>query len=219
MDSDEYTPPANFSCHSVGVFRSSFPARKNFSFLRALRLKSILYLCPEEYPEANLRFCEANGIALLRFPMDGNKEPMQEVPEDIMHAALSALVDVRNHPILIHCNAGKHRTGAVSGCLRRLQGWALTSVFHEYNHFAGDKGRLADQLFLELYRPVVRVDPRFVAPWFEPHCGVTVVLARPEGEEVAAASALGGEHGADGLRQDVAPSEQGPEKDKGVIAT
>lgn len=101
---------------------------------------------------------------------------MHEVPEDIMHSALTALIDVRHHPILIHCNAGKHRTGCVSGCLRRLQGWALTSIFQEYNHFAGDKGRLADQLFIELYRPVVRVTPQYVAQWFEPHCGVTVLL-------------------------------------------
>lgn len=162
----EYTPPSNFSAISEGLFRSSYPTKKNFAFLRdVVKLKSICYLCPEDYPEVNNVFNAANGIRLLRFPMDGNKEPLQEIPAEKMHAALTAIVDVRNHPLLIHCNAGKHRTGCVSGCVRRLQGWSLVSIFSEYVHFTGDKPRLADQLFIELYTPQIRLPRKFAAPW------------------------------------------------------
>ncbi|MFQ6650669.1 hypothetical protein Gotur_022815, partial [Gossypium turneri] len=59
--------------------------------------------------------------------------------------------DVRNHPVLIHCKRGKHRTGSLVGCLRKLQNWCLSSVFQEYQHFAGIKSRDADMKFIETF--------------------------------------------------------------------
>ena len=71
-------------------------------------------------------------------------------------------MDPKNQPLLIHCNEvrsrkyllscfllafisteltshsshrlqkGKHRTGCLIGCLRRVRGWALSSIFDEY---------------------------------------------------------------------------------------
>ncbi|OAY80092.1 putative tyrosine-protein phosphatase, partial [Ananas comosus] len=58
---------------------------------------------------------------------------------------------LRNHPILIHCNRGKHRTGCLVACLRKLQSWCLTSVFEEYRRFAADKSRLSDMRFIEMF--------------------------------------------------------------------
>jgi len=73
------------------------------------------------------------------------------MPPEAVVAALTTILDVRNHPILVHCNAGKHRTGCVVGVLRRLQGWALTPVLAEYRMFANPKERVMDQMFIELF--------------------------------------------------------------------
>lgn len=158
-------PTINFSMVCPGVYRSGYPTKKNYSFLRALRLRSILYLCPEDYAESNLKFCEENGIHVLRFPTEGNKEPFSDISEPLMHRILSALCDTRNLPLLIHCNKGKHRTGTVVACLRHLQGWSLVSIFEEYKRFASDKARVGDQQYVELYHPIVKLTPPFVAPW------------------------------------------------------
>ena|ERR1051325_7004355 len=40
---EELIPPDNFSMVSNWVYRSSFPKKKNFAFLKKLGLKSILY--------------------------------------------------------------------------------------------------------------------------------------------------------------------------------
>ncbi|WCJ20541.1 Phosphotyrosine protein phosphatases superfamily protein [Euphorbia peplus] len=64
-------------------------------------------------------------------------------------AALKVLVDVRNHPVLIHCRCRKHRTGCLVGCFRKLQSWCLSPVFEEYRHFAGLKSRAGDLNFIE----------------------------------------------------------------------
>jgi len=144
-------PPFNFSLVAKGIYRSGYPVEKNFGFLKKLNLRSVLYLCPEEYPKANREFLAQNGIRLLHFGMNGNKEPFKDIPEDKVRRALAALMDPKNHPLLIHCNKGKHRTGCVVGCLRKQQNWALTYIFDEYRRFAGTKSRIIDQQFIELF--------------------------------------------------------------------
>ncbi|RWR76279.1 putative tyrosine-protein phosphatase [Cinnamomum micranthum f. kanehirae] len=146
-----FIPPLNFSMVDTGVFRSGFPNVSNFGFLETLGLRSILYLCPEPYPEPNLEFLKSNGIRLFEFGIEGYKEPFVNIPEDTVREALKVVLDVRNHPVLIHCKRGKHRTGCVVGCLRKLQRWCLSSVFDEYQRFAAAKARISDQRFMELF--------------------------------------------------------------------
>ncbi|OAY74158.1 putative tyrosine-protein phosphatase [Ananas comosus] len=131
------TPPISDSCA---------PSTSAPSFLIHRRC-----LCPEPYPEANMEFLHANGIRLFQFGIDGCKEPFVNIPEDTIREALKVVLDVRNHPILIHCKRGKHRTGCLVGCLRKLQRWCLSSIFDEYRRFAAAKARISDQRFIELF--------------------------------------------------------------------
>ncbi|XP_041003037.1 tyrosine-protein phosphatase DSP1-like [Juglans microcarpa x Juglans regia] len=146
-----YIPPLNFSMVDNGIFRSGFPDSANFSFLQTLGLRSIICLCPEPYPAANMEFLKSNGIKLFQFGIEGYKEPFVNIPENTIREALKVVLDIRNHPVLIHCKRGKHRTGCLVGCLRKLQRWCLTSVFDEYQRFAAAKARVSDQRFMELF--------------------------------------------------------------------
>ncbi|KAK3029290.1 hypothetical protein RJ639_040126 [Escallonia herrerae] len=79
------------------------------------------------------------------------KEPSVPIPRVTITEALKILIDVRNHPVLIHCKRGKHRTGCVVGCLRKLQNWCLSSILEEYQRIAGTKSRATDMRFLGTY--------------------------------------------------------------------
>ncbi|GLJ40145.1 hypothetical protein SUGI_0822770 [Cryptomeria japonica] len=144
-------PPFNFSMVDNGVYRSGFPNTINFPFLETLHLRSIIYLCPEPYPEANREFIQNHGINLFHFGIEGNKEPFVNIPENVIREALKVLLDVRNHPVLIHCKRGKHRTGCLVGCFRKVQSWCLSSIFNEYQRYAGLKARHLDQQFIDLF--------------------------------------------------------------------
>uniref|UniRef100_A0A0D9XB34 diphosphoinositol-polyphosphate diphosphatase n=1 Tax=Leersia perrieri TaxID=77586 RepID=A0A0D9XB34_9ORYZ len=157
-------PPLNFAMVDHGVYRSGFPDLSNLPFLHTLRLRSVLCLCPEPYPEPNHHFLRSHGITLFQFGIDGSKElgfgtenrcclqePFVNIPEDRIREALKVVLDVKNHPVLIHCKRGKHRTGCVVGCLRKLQRWCLTSIFDEYQRFAAAKARVSDLRFMELF--------------------------------------------------------------------
>ena len=144
-------PPVNFSMVAPGVYRGSYPNFSNFSFLKNLGLKTILFLGEEDYPPINEKFLKENGIVLIKVQMEGNKAPFKKIPREQMIEALQHLTDERNHPIYVHCNKGTYRTGTVIGCLRKLQNWSLTSIFDEYRTFAGAKSRQIDEQYIELF--------------------------------------------------------------------
>ncbi|KAJ2493695.1 tyrosine-protein phosphatase siw14 [Coemansia sp. RSA 2050] len=165
---DDMHPPENFAMVCPYIYRSGMPKKRNYPFLKKLKLKSILTLILEEYPHQNQTFLSNNGIRLFQFGVAGNKEPFADIPEDVMCEALVTLMDRRNHPILIHCNKGKHRTGCLVGCLRKLQEWSNTSIFDEYRRYSAPKSRPMDQQFIELFdvRPVLlKIDYGHLPRW------------------------------------------------------
>lgn len=161
-DNDVLEPPINFSMVDEGIFRSGFPQPPNFPFLKTLQLRSIIYLCPEPYPEENLEFLRSQNIQLFQFGIEGKKEASSSaassIPKQTILEALKVLIDVRNHPVLIHCKRGKHRTGCLVGVLRKFQNWCLASVFEEYQRFAGAKSRTTDLRFIETFDMVGQRD-------------------------------------------------------------
>ncbi|ODQ81508.1 hypothetical protein BABINDRAFT_170279 [Babjeviella inositovora NRRL Y-12698] len=144
-------PPENFSLVLTDIYRSSFPKASNFGFLATLKLKSIVCLISEPYPDENLAFLEQQNVQLFQYGMPGNKEPFVKIPETSITQAIKTILDPANQPVLIHCNRGKHRTGCVVGCIRKLQNWNLTMIFDEYRKFAAPKQRALDQQFIELF--------------------------------------------------------------------
>ncbi|KAK6456395.1 tyrosine phosphatase family-domain-containing protein [Scheffersomyces xylosifermentans] len=145
------TPPENFAPIIRTIYRSSFPQPNNFTFLKKLKLKSVLCLIPEEYPQLHQDFLKHENIKLFQLGMSGNKEPFVKISSDLITEAVKIVLNPENQPILIHCNRGKHRTGCLVGVLRRLQKWSLAIIFDEYRKFAAPKERPMDQQFIELY--------------------------------------------------------------------
>lgn len=144
-----YHPPINFATVEDRIYRSGFPQPRDFPYLDTLHLRSVIYLCTEPYPTENLEFLNSRNIRLFQFGIDGTKDA--KISKGTITEALKVLIDVRNHPVLIHCKRGKHRTGCLVGCLRKLQNWCLSSVLEEYKVYAGEKSRDMDLKFLETY--------------------------------------------------------------------
>lgn len=67
------------------------------------------------------------------------------ITEDIVLKALHLLVQPSTYPVLVMCNLGRHRTGTVIGCLRKLQKWCLSAILEEYRRYAGQKVRVMNE--------------------------------------------------------------------------
>lgn len=145
------TPPENFSLVCGQIYRSAFPKEENLEFLSRLKLKSIICLISDDYPDENMNFIKSQGLNFYQVGLSGNKEPFVKIKANLIEDALKIVLNPANHPILIHCNRGKHRTGCLVGCIRKLQKWSLSMIFDEYRKFSYPKQRPLDQQFIEMF--------------------------------------------------------------------
>ncbi|KAK3314527.1 tyrosine phosphatase family-domain-containing protein [Apodospora peruviana] len=152
---DEFLPtmgrPINFGVVVPGVYRSSFPQTEDHGFIEALKLKTIVTLVQKDFPEGYVPFISKNGIRHHVFDMQGTKK--KEIPIQTMKAILRLVLDTQNHPLLIHCNHGKHRTGCVVGVVRKLTGWELSNIIREYKNYAEPKVRECDINYITGFEP------------------------------------------------------------------
>ena len=61
------TPPQHFGTVEKGVYRSDMLRPSHFTFIKSLRLKTILVLSPEVTTRAVTNFLEENNIRLVGF--------------------------------------------------------------------------------------------------------------------------------------------------------
>ncbi|KAK1659610.1 tyrosine phosphatase [Colletotrichum godetiae] len=139
--------PVNFGVVVPGVYRSSYPKPEDFGFIRNLGLKSIVTLVQkDDVDEPYTAFMSSNGIRHHVFNMKGTKK--EAIPIRTMKSILRLVLDRQHHPLLIHCNHGKHRTGCVVGVVRKVTGWELNTIVDEYRAYAEPKIRDCDVKYL-----------------------------------------------------------------------
>jgi tyrosine-protein phosphatase OCA1 len=147
-------PPLNFCPVERQLYRSGQPSKINFEFLKQLKLKTIVWLASEDPIDELIEFVENERIQ-LHFaginPDGGDNNPWDGLTENSIGETLNIIVNKENYPLLVCCGMGRHRTGTVIGCLRRLQGWNLATVSEEYRRFTGSRGgRILVELLIEV---------------------------------------------------------------------
>ncbi|KAI9219010.1 putative tyrosine phosphatase family protein [Blastocladiella britannica] len=159
-------PPLNFGMIEDDLYRSGQPNELNFPFLEKLALRTVVWLAPEDPSPRFLNFLDDQDIQLEHLGVSAATNAWDPVSEEVVLEALDVILNPRNYPLIVMCNLGRHRTGTVVGCLRKLQRWNLTSIFEEYRRYAGPKVRLLNEQFVELFdTDLVRIPidpPRWV---------------------------------------------------------
>ncbi|ODV58423.1 putative tyrosine protein phosphatase OCA1 [Ascoidea rubescens DSM 1968] len=163
-------PPLNFCPVERFLYRSGQPTSINFPFLKELKLKNIVWLASEDPNDNFIEFAEDNNINLyyVGINADGyNNNPWDGLSETSIKEAIEIIVNKNNYPLLICCGMGRHRTGTVIGCLRRLQGWNLASVSEEYRRFTGSRGgRILVELLIEKFDvDSIKINPNLAPDW------------------------------------------------------
>ncbi|KAL8949883.1 MAG: hypothetical protein Q9222_004040 [Ikaeria aurantiellina] len=139
---------SNFAEVVPGIYRSSFPMGGNFEHLRSLGLKTILTLVPQDYPRENVLFMKDNHIQHFQIPIPAHKSESVRIPLQNIANALDILRNPAMHPVLVHCNKGKHRTGCIIACYRLLSHWSPAATITEYRKYSAPKNRSLDETFI-----------------------------------------------------------------------
>ncbi|QHS75849.1 Oca2p [Saccharomyces paradoxus] len=181
----KYIPPLNFSpvvSTDVSLYRSGYPMPLNYSFIKhQLHLKTIIYIGDKDRPlEEYQSFLELEKIKYYHIFMDSSRdEGIQERMNQVLHLVL----DVRNYPILVHSNKGKHRVGVVVGIIRKLlQGWSTAGIYQEYGLFSGGMKDGVDLEFITMFETNLKI-PRNIIPGFAEHCLYLNELEAVEGSD------------------------------------
>jgi protein-tyrosine phosphatase len=140
--------PVNFAQVGPGIYRASYPQAAHFSALQPLRLKTVITLLPEEILLDYQSFMRTERIAHHQIHILANKDPDVYTSDEVINKAIKLILDPANHPILVHCNKGKHRTGCVMACFRKVTGWSLDACLAEYDKYSKPKSRELDKVFI-----------------------------------------------------------------------
>ncbi|OBT75911.1 hypothetical protein VF21_04409 [Pseudogymnoascus sp. 05NY08] len=156
-----YGRPRNFGTILPGIYRSGYPEAEDYDFLRDLSLRTIVTLVDKDYPEGYQTFMQSSGINHVVIKMEGTKKV--EIPQSVMNSILEVVMDRQNHPLLLHCNQGRHRTGCAVAVIRKVQGWSVESTVSEYTSYAHPKVRQVDVNYIrqfEIASLVGIIDPK-----------------------------------------------------------
>ena len=140
--------PVNFAQIGPGIYRASYPQAAHFSALQPLKLKTIITFVPDTSLPDYQSFMRTEGIAHHRIHVLANKDPDVYTSDEVVNKTIKLMLDPTNHPILIHCNKGKHRTGCMAACFRKVTGWSLEACLTEYDKFSKPKARPLDKDFI-----------------------------------------------------------------------
>jgi len=145
-------PPVCFSLVFAGVFRCAAPSVRHFPFLSHLKLRCIIDLAStsESRPSELATKMEGMGVKVHRCAISAIRPPLQAPTAAALLPPLLIACNKRNHPCVIHCVKGTHRTGVVVALLRRLAGWRLQAALSEYRALAEESSqREADRRTIE----------------------------------------------------------------------
>ncbi|KAI7306858.1 hypothetical protein KC315_g14022, partial [Hortaea werneckii] len=98
------------------------------------------------------------AITRMRIDIAPNKDGHVHTTWDSLCEALLLVLDSANYPLYLHCNQGRHRTGCVIACLRKIQRWPLDAVLAEYRVYASPKARDGDVELIKAFDPDVVFD-------------------------------------------------------------
>lgn len=146
-----FIPPPNFGYVEPDLYRSAVPSDMNFPFLQTLHLKTVIYLSLDAPSVLFLEFLKEHNIELKQISGAETTGFAQRVSEQLVLDALHSLLNPNAYPIIVMCNLGRHRTGTVIGCLRRLQKWSLSAIFDEFRRFTNAKSSPQHEQFIELF--------------------------------------------------------------------
>ncbi|PVH84451.1 hypothetical protein DL98DRAFT_410834 [Cadophora sp. DSE1049] len=142
--------PVNFGVVVSGkIYRSSWPMVEDFQYLQSLKLKTVISLVKKDLTPEFKGFLKNNQIQHKVIDMPGTKKV--EITQELMQSIMEVVLDEANHPILIHCNHGKHRTGCAVGVIRHVARWDVEAILEEYRGYAEPKVRDCDVNYITSY--------------------------------------------------------------------
>ena len=140
-------PAPNFACVEPGIlYRSGQPGKdalrvlqRRYGIRTLVNLRSPTKVERDPLARQEVAFALKNGIKFVNLPY-GTPSPEAQVEK-----FLEIMEDSSNQPVLVHCAAGKERSGVMVAAYRiRKNGWSLTEALQEMETFGFEPRKKPD---------------------------------------------------------------------------
>ncbi len=133
---------SNFAMVDADYYRGAQPKGDDYADLAALGIKTVIDLT-KDGESGEQRAVEAQGMNFHRIPMTTHSRP----DEGAVRRFLALVNDPANQPVYVHCQGGRHRTGAMTAVYRMTeQGWTADRAYAEMKRHEFDKGYFHEDL-------------------------------------------------------------------------
>jgi protein tyrosine/serine phosphatase len=139
----------NFGQIDPAYFRGAQPDARDYADLAALGIKTVIDLT-EDGREDEPGLVKQAGMTFHRIPLTTTDRPSDRAVTEF----LKLVNDPANQPVYVHCQGGRHRTGAMTAIYRISQdGWTADQAYQEMKHyrFEGFPGHPALKSFVYDY--------------------------------------------------------------------
>jgi protein tyrosine/serine phosphatase len=128
----------NFGRTNDNYFRGAQPDNGDYADLAAMGVRTVIDLT-KDGREDEARLVKASGMTFYRIPLTTSEAPSNAAVTQF----LKLVNDPGNWPVYVHCQGGRHRTGAMTAVYRMTQdGWTADRAYQEMKqyHFEGFPG-------------------------------------------------------------------------------
>ncbi|KAK8864395.1 hypothetical protein IAR55_001643 [Kwoniella newhampshirensis] len=162
--------PTSTSDEPETLYRGSLPAQRNLSFVKRLRLKTLVVLKKKALKDEDPLnvWATKRGVDVKWFKAEEMEEEKLGMGRNEVGEVLKIVLNPTNYPVYIADVDGISHTTLLVACLRKLQGWHMDSIIDEICRFEPDHEDLPLVSFVSSYlsppSSSTNSDPPFVLP-------------------------------------------------------
>ncbi len=152
----------NFGRTNDHYYRGAQPKSRDYADLAALGVKTVIDLT-RDGREDEPQLVQRAGMKFYRIPLTTSQAPSDAAVTQF----LKLVNEPGNWPVFVHCQGGRHRTGAMTAVYRMTQdGWTADRAYQEMKqyHFEGFPGHPALKRFVYDYYSKVDQARQITAP-------------------------------------------------------
>jgi protein tyrosine/serine phosphatase len=121
----------NFGRINENYYRGAQPEARDWADLKALGVKTVIDLTKDGRSEEGY-LVEHAGMKFYRIPMTTDETPSTASITQF----LKLVNDPANFPVYVHCQGGRHRTGAMTALYRMTNdGWSADRAYQEMKQY------------------------------------------------------------------------------------
>lgn len=152
FESQFLDPPDFYGIVTEKIFRCGDISPKNFSFLSLYKFKTVVFVGEDAPHQIITDFLKSREASITRIQISKKNSNIswRTQLDELVKLTLQFILNEDNLPVLIS-SSNELTVCTIVGCLRKLQGWNIASIFNEFRRYSPEVGFAQNTNYVELF--------------------------------------------------------------------